>query len=407
MKLWARYIVIMLMAVCLVGCKPKQPGEPAPKEVPATTKAETVVSQEPAVVTEKAAPSEAPVIEESASEDEPLLKALIVTGQCNPSHNWKVSSPILKQLLKETGLFKVDVAISPPKSGNMSDFKPKFADYKVIVIDYDGDEWPQSTKDAFVKYVKSGGGVVVYHAANNSFPKWKEFNEIIGLGGWGGRDEKSGPMVRFRDGKFVLDTAPGKAGEHGPQHAFQVINRVRNHPITKGLPDKWMHAKDELYSKLRGPATNMSILATAYADSAKGGTGENEPVLFTVNYGKGRVFHTVLGHVGPRDAPPIATVNCVGFITTFQRGAEWAATGNVTQPVPDDFPTATEVNKRKDAEKIKQVADYMPNLPAMGRIQLLAALTRSGPSAAARDAAVTATKDQDEDVRKRIQGMLK
>ncbi len=366
MKFWTRYLVVLLTAVCFVGCESEEPPAPAPKDVSATSKAETVVSQEPAVVTEteEVSPSEAGTAEESVSEDAPPLKALIVTGQCNRAHNWKVSSPILKQLLEETGLFKVDVAISPPKKGDMSNFKPKFADYKVVVLNYNGDEWPQSTKDAFVKYVKSGGGVVVYHAANNSFPKWKEFNEIIGLGGWGGRDEKSGPMVRFRDGKFVLDTTPGKAGTHGPQHAFQVVNRVRNHPITRGLPERWMHAKDELYSKLRGPATNMSILATAYADPDKRGTGEHEPVLFTVNYGKGRVFHTVLGHVGSKDAPPIAAVDCVGFITTFQRGAEWAATGTVTQPVPDDFPTATKVSIRKFVKKanieelLKRISGY-------------------------------------------------
>jgi len=151
-------------------------------------------------------------------------------------------------------------------------------------------------------------------------------------------------MVRFRDGKFVLDTSPGEAGEHGPAHKFQVINRVRNHPITRGLPTKWMHARDELYAKLRGPAINLTILATAYADPEKGGTGEHEPLLFTIGYGKGRAFNTALGHA---NEPPLTSLECVGFITTFQRGAEWAATGEVTQPVPEDFPTAAEVSRRK------------------------------------------------------------
>jgi type 1 glutamine amidotransferase len=84
---------------------------------------------------------------------------------------------------------------------------------------------------------------------------------------------------------------------------------------------------------MRGPAENMTLLATSFADKAKGGTGENEPVLFTLTYGKGRVFHTVLGH----DA---RSCKCVGFVTTLQRGAEWAATGKVTIPVPANFPSA-------------------------------------------------------------------
>ena len=134
---------------------------------------------------------------------------------------------------------------------------------------------------------------------------------------------------------------PGKAGRHGPQSPFQVITRNMDHPITKGLPEKWMHSKDELYSTLRGPAKNVTLLATAYADPANKGTGEHEPVLFTIDYGKGRVFHTVLGHgVAP-------AMQCVGFICTFQRGTEWAATGKVTLPVPADFPSADQESIRK------------------------------------------------------------
>ena len=130
---------------------------------------------------------------------------------------------------------------------------------------------------------------------------------------------------------------------HGPQHEFQVVIRDSDHPITKGLPRAWMHAKDELYHGQRGPARDMTILASAYSASGKerGGTGAHEPMLWTIPYGKGRVFTTVLGH-----AP--YSMECVGFIVTLQRGAEWAATGKVTlTKVPDDFPTADKVSVRK------------------------------------------------------------
>jgi HEAT repeat protein/type 1 glutamine amidotransferase len=269
------------------------------------------------------------------------IKALIIDGQNN--HDWKATTPVLKSLLEETGLFKVDVATSPGKGQPMDSFKPDFDKYDVIVSNYNGDDWSKSDEggqDALVEYMKNGGGLVIFHAADNAFPNWKEWNEMIGLGGWGGRNEKSGPMVRYRDGKVVFDNSPGPGGTHGPQHEFQIVIRDRQHAITAGLPEKWMHASDELYSKLRGPAKNMTILATAYADPAKRGTGENEPMLFTVRYGKGRIFHTVLGH-GPEQ------MRCVGFIVTFQRGTEWAATGRVTQiDVPDDFPTADKVSLR-------------------------------------------------------------
>ena len=266
------------------------------------------------------------------------LKALIVDGQNN--HGWQATTPVLKSLLEETGLFTIEVATSPKAGQPMDAFKPNFSKYDVIVSNYTGDDWPKETQDALVEYMNNGGGLVIFHAADNAFPKWQEWNEMIAIGGWGGRNEKSGPMVRYRDGKVVFDNSPGPGGTHGPQHEFQVIIRDRDHAITAGLPEKWMHASDELYSKLRGPAKNMTVLATAYADPAKQGTGEHEPMLFTIRYGKGRIFHTALGHAPEQ-------MRSIGFIVTLQRGTEWAATGRVTQvDVPDDFPTAETVGLR-------------------------------------------------------------
>ena len=264
----------------------------------------------------------------------PALKALIVTGQNN--HDWRASTPVLKQILEDTGLFEVHVITSPSRGDDMAQFKPDFSSFQLVVLDYNGDDWSTATQKAFVEYVQSGGGVVVYHAADNAFPQWKEYNEIIGLGGWGNRNEKSGPYVYWKDGKILRDVSPGIGGYHGYQNDFLVINRDTTHPITQRLPEKWMHAKDELYSLMRGPGKNMNILATAYSSPLQNGTGRDEPVLFTVNYGNGRIFHTVLGHAGGEIPPP--AMECVGFIVTFQRGAEWAATGKVTLKIPGDFP---------------------------------------------------------------------
>lgn len=261
-------------------------------------------------------------------------KALIITGQNN--HSCEKSTPILKEILDNSGLFATYIAKSPAAGEDMSGFTPVFSDYDLVVLDYNGDAWPAETNASFEEYVKNGGGVVVYHAADNSFPEWEEYNKIIGLGGWGNRDENSGPYVRWKEGGFVRDTTPGRGGSHGMQHAFLVTNRVMDHPITRGLPESWLHGQDELYSELRGPAENMTVLATAYADTAQKGTGEHEPVLMTIQYGEGRVFHTTLGHVMGDGPHPAA--ECVGFIVTLQRGAEWAVTGDVTQEVPEAFP---------------------------------------------------------------------
>jgi len=265
------------------------------------------------------------------------LRALIVDGQNN--HDWKATTPVLKKALEETGLFTVEVATAPGENNaSLAAFKPDFAKYKVIVMNYNGAMWSEATRKAFEDYVSGGGGLVTVHAADNSFAAWPAYNEMIAVGGWD-RDEKSGPYLRWREGKQVVDDKPGPAGHHGAQHEFLVVTRAPKHPIMAGLPAEWLHAKDELYDFMRGPAKNATILATAFADPKQGGSGENEPQLLAISYGKGRVFHDMLGH-GPE------AMKCVGFITTLQRGTEWAATGKVTQKVPADFPKADAVSLR-------------------------------------------------------------
>lgn len=283
----------------------------------------------------------------SACKNEAGYKTLIITGQNN--HNWKASSPVLKQILDETGMFTAELMITPAKGGDMSTFNPDFSKFKLVVLDYNGDSWSDKTNAAFLLYVKNGGGVVVYHAANNSFPAWKEYNEIIGLGGWGNRTQKDGPYVYYKDNELVIDTTAGNGGSHGKRREFIVRTRIIDHPVTKGLPAKWFHGNDELYSQLRGPAKNMEILATAYADTTGGGTARDEPMLMTITFDKGRIFHTAMGHADEGGGP---AMQCVGFITTLQRGAEWAVTGNVTQPVPWDFPSTAGVVLRSDFKEI-------------------------------------------------------
>ncbi len=270
------------------------------------------------------------------------LKALIVDGQNNHGV-WPKTSKMMQRYLTETGLFTVDIATTA-KQGVDPNFKPEFAKYAVVVTNYNGAPWPTDTQKSFISYVQNGGGLVVVHAADNAFGDWPEYNQMIGLGGWGGRNEKSGPYVFLdADGKEVRDTRPGPGGHHGAQHEFSVVVRDAEHPITKGMPREWLHVKDELYDFLRGPGDKMQILATAYADPKVGGSGRHEPMIFTVAYGKGRVFHTPMGHGD-------YSQECVGFITTLQRGTEWAATGKVTLPIPADFPTAEKLSQRPAKE---------------------------------------------------------
>jgi type 1 glutamine amidotransferase len=292
------------------------------------------------------------------------VRVLIIDGQNN--HNWKATTPLLRKILEDSDRFTVDVATSPqkvsappkPKDANdeeakakyqqelarfkeqeasykkaMALFRPDLGKYDVVLSNYNGDPWSDELQKDLEERLKDGRiALVIVHAANNSFGGWKEYNAMIGMG-WRGNDfgdrltlDESGKEVRVPKGQ-------GPGAGHGARHAFKVVIRDADHPVTRGMPREWMHAADELYHGMRGPIENVHLLATAYSDKGKGGTGEHEPMMWTVAYGKGRVFHTPMGH-------DLDGMRCLGFVATVQRGTEWAATGKVTLPLPKDFPTA-------------------------------------------------------------------
>jgi type 1 glutamine amidotransferase len=241
------------------------------------------------------------------------IRVLILSGHNN--HDWRTTTPYLRKLLVDSGFFDVRVC-EEPMGITFSTLNP----YHVLVLDYGGPRWGEVTEKAVEAFVNSGKGMVVVHGSSYSFsgldvladhhkgtgikePPWPEFAKMVGC--------------------YWPD--PPKIGFHGPRHSFQVKIAELNHPIVQGM-NEWFWATDELYRGMK-ILPQANILAIAYDDPKYGGNGKNEPMLVTTKYGDGRVFYTALGHEVP-------AMTETGFVTTFLRGTEWAATGKVSLP-PD------------------------------------------------------------------------
>jgi type 1 glutamine amidotransferase len=233
-----------------------------------------------------------------------LIKTLVLGGTNN--HDCSRSSPFCAKLLNDSGRF--DAVVAPSPAITLQDAK-HLAQFDLIFSDYNGPEWPEAAKANLVAAVHGGTGLVILHAADNAFPGWVEYEKMVGL--------------LWRTG-----TA------HGSFHEFGVTIVDHDHPITRGVSD--FSLWDELYHKLvHMHNVPYHVLATGFSSPESGGTGNNEPAMVTTQYGAGRVFHMVLGHVWPGDpngeykGASMITFENPGFQKTLVRGCEWAATGNV------------------------------------------------------------------------------
>jgi type 1 glutamine amidotransferase len=247
------------------------------------------------------------------------LRALVIDGMNN--HDWKAGTRAIRSILEGSGRFRVDVCTYPAK--------PDFKGYDVVINNFngghlaDGTRWPRDVETALAEFVRKGGGLVSFHAANNAFLNWPEYNDMIGLL-W--RDKSFGTGLAIGPGGAIVTIPKGQglAPGHGPRHDFEMEVLDAQHPITRGLPKSWMHPSEQLTHGQHGPAADLHVLTYAFSPVSQQG----EPMDWVHPYGKGRVYVTMLGHTWKDEQNP--NLDDVAFQALLARGTEWAATGQVT-----------------------------------------------------------------------------
>lgn len=305
------------------------------------------------------------------------IRVLLIDGRNN--HNWETTTDAIRATLESAGLFDVTVSTAPAaktspglRAPRTSDpvqkdkyskaakihqalnlplrtkemeawqkWLPDFDAYDCVVLNYNGNTWPEPMQEAFVKYIREGGGALFIHAANNAFSNWEAYNDIIGIG-WRKSDYGKALKIEDASGKTIEDKDAGNSA-HGSKHPFQIKVRAPDHPIMRDIPPAWMHGRDELYHNMRGPAKNLRVLSSAYSDPKQRGTGMHEPMTWETTYGQGRSIITSMGHFWRGDTL-LDSLYCVGFQTIVARSCEYLATGSVSIGVPDGFPRVEETS---------------------------------------------------------------
>ena len=256
------------------------------------------------------------------------IQALFLTGETDlPYHDWRVSTPLLRNVLTQTGLFEVKV---------LEDVRGLTArglsGYDVLVLNYNGPRWGPQAETAIEEFVRSGKGLLSFHGVTYGEFYGQEFNKRWSASSTGSKGWLAYPEL------IGATWEPAKIG-HGARHAFPVKWVNREHPISRGLDESFL-ANDELYHKL-DLLPNTKVLATAYSAPETGGTGRNEPIIWVSPFGAGRTVHITLGH-------DLSSMTQPGFLAAFARGSEWAAKGEVTLPAS----IAGWLRPKKDAARL-------------------------------------------------------
>ena len=273
------------------------------------------------------------------------IRVLIVDGFSN--HDWQQTTDLIRHILAPSGQFEVSVSTAPDNTNSSAwaTWRPRFGDYDVVIQNCNdinhGPAWPAAVKSEFEQFVHDGGGVYIFHSAENAFLGWKAYEDMVGLC-W--RKASYGSSIRVNDDGTLVPIPAGVGGGTGHgQRGNVLVTRLGEDSIHTGLPRAWLSPDMEVYFYARGPAKNLTVLA--YARDSKPGQGLLWPVEWTVRYGQGRVYVSTYGHVWLGDVQP-PSLRCAAVQTIIPRAVQWLANRPVTIPLPADFPGTNTVSLR-------------------------------------------------------------
>ncbi|MDR8391973.1 ThuA domain-containing protein [Aliifodinibius sp. S!AR15-10] len=259
------------------------------------------------------------------------ISTLVITGAAPYGyHPWESNIELIEPRLETFGITDTEYHIAHGLE-DWRKWEGSYSDYDAIVIIYYWSQAPEQELEKLDRYVRQGGALVVVHSALAGFWKQDIFDGWTGIA-YRERDADYGHNLAFnKEGQRIIRSpGEGDGSAHAPIDTFRIETKDPNHPIMQGLPETWMQARDELYYNLRGPNTNIRVLAVAQAPD-----GTYAPQAWVRRHGSGRIFCLTPGHHAPG-------ASSVGFITLLARGIEWAATGQVTTPIPTNFPGTRE-----------------------------------------------------------------
>ena len=273
------------------------------------------------------------------------IRVLIVDGFSN--HDWRQTTRLLQGILESTGEFDVSVSTAPQttNAGEWAAWHPPFSNCDVVIQTCNdiahGTQWPEPVKKSFVDFVRRGGGVYVFHSAQNAFAGWHEYEQMVGLC-W--RKADFGTAIRVSEDRKLVRIPPGEGGNtsHGARRDV-LVTRFGEDEIHAGMPPAWLSPDMEVYYYARGPAENLQVLA--YGRDSKPGQGSLWPVEWTTTFGAGRIYVSTYGHVWKDSVNPPA-MRCAAVQTIIPRAIQWLAKKPVTIPVPPDFPGTNAVSVR-------------------------------------------------------------